>query len=153
MVYGFGYRENFRYSMPTNFLTFTHIPSICLFQLKSVDIRMPKYLYSLTKSSGQPSSDNVGVVTFRLRDSNMLLHFVTLNTIKLLQDHSKMESTSFCRLVRSTLDEIGLYNIMSSAYRDILLPSERGTEVILSMYMKKRSGPKLNPAELQRLLW
>ena len=115
MVYGFVYAENFRSSMPTNFLTFTHIPSICLFQPKSVDIRMPKYLYSLTKSSGQPSSVNVGVVTFRLRDSNILLHFVTLNPIKLLQDHSKVESTSFCRLVRSTLDEIGLCNIMSSA--------------------------------------
>ena len=88
---------------------------------------MPKYLYSLTKSSGQPFSVNVGVVTFHLRDSNMLLHFATLNTIKLLRDHSKMESTSFCRLVRSTLDETGLCNIMSSAYRDILLPSERGT--------------------------
>ena len=107
MTYGFAYRENFRCSMLTNFLSFTHIPSICLFQLKSVDISMPKYLYSLTKSSGQPSSVSVGVVTFHLRDSNMLLHFVTLNTMKLLQ--------SFCRLVRSTLDEIGLYNIMSSA--------------------------------------
>ena len=29
--------------------------------------------------------------------------------------------------------------------RDILHPSERGTEVILSMYIKKRSGPKTEP--------
>ena len=51
-------------------------------------------------------------------------------------------------MVVSILDETGLYNIMSSANRDILLPSERGTEVIeviLSMYWKMRSGPKTEP--------
>ena len=69
---------------------------------------MPKYLYSLMNSS-ESSSVNVGVVKFRLCDSNMLLHFATLNTIKLLQNHSKMESILFCRLVIyvNTFDEIG----------------------------------------------
>ena len=86
MMYWFALRENFQYNMPTSFLAFTYISSICCFQLKFVGISMPKYLYSLSHSSKQPSSVYVGVVACRLRVSNMLLHLATLNTIELLQD-------------------------------------------------------------------